>query len=276
MAGKYFSIKYRKIVREVFPDVLGVCVHIHVCTHNILTRPLAAPTTLHVRSLLSAIPEAYTISTLHSRVQPATLSEFTAAASSSSSAAATDAFHSQISTVQNQITTWQVRPLTLQFTTQENKAPHVQLYHDSDLLFTVFHTLLAVYLTFSHITLPASSSSGSSALSSTYARRSDGVGAASTNPCDQPELAELAALAAPGEVCEHWLERAAVSISTGMVVLTVVRVPAYSSPSQRITHTLRTSPSALTPSSEGADALLVTFATPMRMRIPPSPRTSPQ
>ncbi|KAJ7245795.1 hypothetical protein C8J57DRAFT_1725117 [Mycena rebaudengoi] len=188
-----------------------------------------------------------------------------------------------------------------------NKAPHVRLYRDcsaADLLFTAFLTLLAVYLTFSPIALPASldallallpnpfssasssSSSGSSGSSSTYARRSDGAGAASTNPlrlaCDQPELAGLVALAAPGEACERWLERAAISVSAGMVVLTVVRLHFLLAVSTHYAHMLRSSPSSpqgsdCSPSAHRNDSsapdaeLALSPSTPTRIRILPLP-----
>ncbi|KAJ7275589.1 hypothetical protein C8J57DRAFT_1504899 [Mycena rebaudengoi] len=79
-----------------------------------------------------------------------------------------------------------------------NKAPNTRLYRDCSAADLVFLTLLAVYITSSPITLPASldallallpgpfvsassSSSGSSASPSAYARRLDGTCAASTN-----------------------------------------------------------------------------------------------
>ncbi|KAJ7266522.1 hypothetical protein C8J57DRAFT_1469727 [Mycena rebaudengoi] len=96
-----------------------------------------------------------------------------------------------------------------------------------------------MYIPFSPIVLPwsldallallpdpfsSASSSSDSDSSASSSRRSDGASAASTNhlrlACDLAELAGLVARAAPGE---RWIERAAVSVSAGMVLLTVVR-----------------------------------------------------
>ncbi|KAJ7262575.1 hypothetical protein C8J57DRAFT_1719443 [Mycena rebaudengoi] len=175
------------------------------------------------------------------------------------------------------------------------QSPHVRLYRDCSVPFAAFLTLLAMYLTFSPIALPASldtlldllpnlfssASSSSSSGSSAYARRSDGAGAASMNPlrlaCDQPELAGLLALTAPGEACERRLKRAAVSVSAGMLHFLLAVSTHYA-------HMLCSSPSAPTPSADGADAeqgaaplsTLSTLSTPTPMHIfPLLPHLSP-
>ncbi|KAJ7248333.1 hypothetical protein C8J57DRAFT_1724200 [Mycena rebaudengoi] len=122
----------------------------------------------------------------------------------------------------------------------------------------------------------SSASSSSSSGSSAYARLSDGAGAASMNPlrlaCDQPELAGLLALTAPGEACERWLKRAAVSVSAGMLHFLLAVLAQYA-------HMLCSAPSAPTPSADGADAeqgaaplsTLSTLSTPTHMHIFPLP-----
>ncbi|KAJ7245759.1 hypothetical protein C8J57DRAFT_1476331 [Mycena rebaudengoi] len=190
----------------------------------------------------------------------------------------------------------------LPWRTQE-QASHVRLYRDcsvADLLFTTLLTLLAVTSPSRPSPSPrrsppssqpfSSTSSPESSSSSAYARRSDGAGAASTSPlrlaCDQPELAGLAA---PGEACKRWLERAAVSISASMVVRVRLRLPSRipirtnsrlsytsSSPSRHSTRTCCACPLRSHPSSDGTDAEhgaapLSTLSTAARIRILPLP-----
>ncbi|KAJ6509784.1 hypothetical protein DFH09DRAFT_416862 [Mycena vulgaris] len=84
-----------------------------------------------------------------------------------------------------------------------NKASHVRLYRDcsaADLAFTAFLTALAAYAAWAPGRL------------------------ACEELARQPELAQLLALLAPDEACERWLERAAVALLAGMLVLTVIRL----------------------------------------------------
>ncbi|KAJ7262580.1 hypothetical protein C8J57DRAFT_1513579 [Mycena rebaudengoi] len=138
--------------------------------------------------------------------------------------------------------------------------PHVRLYRDLDFLFTAFLTLLVVYLTFSPIALPASldallailpnpSSSVSSSSSSGPSRFVDEPPAPCVRP---PELAGRVVLAAPGEACERWLERAAVSVSVSMVV----RLHLHFAVSTHYAHMLRSASSAPSSNPDVADAEL--------------------
>ncbi|KAJ7262621.1 hypothetical protein C8J57DRAFT_1471169 [Mycena rebaudengoi] len=155
-----------------------------------------------------------------------------------------------------------------------NKATHVRLYCDcsaADLLFTAFLTLLAIYITFSPIALPASLD-------------------APLLFCLQPRIRILVLKHIGPALRRRWRNprrtpcawratsprRAAVSVSAGMVV----RLHFLLAVSMHYAHMLRSAPSAPTPSFDGTDAELAmsltsTLATPTRIRIPPTPRTPP-
>ncbi|KAJ7668113.1 hypothetical protein B0H17DRAFT_1088203 [Mycena rosella] len=84
-----------------------------------------------------------------------------------------------------------------------NKPSHVRLYRDcsaADLAFTAFITVLAAYAAWAPGRLAC-----------------EELGR-------QPELAQLLAMLSPDETCERWLERAAVALLAGMLVLTVIRL----------------------------------------------------
>ncbi|KAJ7093808.1 hypothetical protein C8R44DRAFT_989899 [Mycena epipterygia] len=100
----------------------------------------------------------------------------------------------------------------------KNKASHVRLYRDcsaADLAFTVFITVLAGYAAWAPGRL------------------------ACEELARQPELAQLLALLSPDETCERWLERAAITLLSAMVVLTVVRLHFLLAVSTHYAHLLR-------------------------------------